>query len=136
MSSSTRVTSPEGFEITYAVNMLAQFALTIPLLQHGYFSSDARIIQIASSGMYFGQQSFAHPSDLNSTDLYKDTPEGTEVPLAVFFAAYRRSKALQVVFTMELQERIKSDPRYPDVVLHSCHPGSWYMLRKVSATLY
>ena len=103
--------------------MLGAFALTIPLLQKGYMSSQARIISISSGTIYSGEQSCANPPNLNSSDLLDEYADEAELPLATLFKLYKRTKALQVVFTMELLERLQKDEQYRNVVVQACHPG-------------
>ena len=123
LTTGTKITTVDGFEITYAVNMLGSFALTIQLLKKGYFASNARIVSVSSSGMYNGRQS--RPTSLNSPDLLGQFKEGDELPLDTLLGLYGRSKALQVVFTVELQERLRKDEQYRDVVVQVCHPGKY-----------
>jgi len=74
-------------------------------------------------GMYDGKQASKLPTDLNSPDLLDSLKEGELIHPRDVLKLYKRSKALQVVFTIELQERLKKDQRYHNVVVQSCHPG-------------
>lgn len=118
----------DGFELTYAVNALGSFALTILLLQQSHLVSDARIVSVSSTGMYKGSQANKSPTSLNSPDLLDAFKDGELLPAGHMFKLYQRSKALQVVFTIELQERLQRDPRYRDAVVQCCHPGKPHTL--------
>ena len=50
----TRVLTPEGFEMVFCVNHLAPFLLTTLLLDRMKESAPARIIQVNSEGHRFG----------------------------------------------------------------------------------
>jgi len=123
LSTGTKITSPEGFELTYAVNALGSFALTVGLLQKTYLSSNARVVSVSSVAMYSAALSSKAPTTLNSPDLLHKFSEGDAIPPNILTALYQRSKALQVIFTIELQERLRRDGRYRDVVVQCCHPG-------------
>jgi NAD(P)-dependent dehydrogenase (short-subunit alcohol dehydrogenase family) len=119
----TKTVSPEGFELTYATNALGFFALTMESLQKSILSSDARIVSLSSIGMYGAEFTDPLPATLNSADLLDQYEHDTKLPFPVAFALYRRTKALQVIFTIELHERIRKDSRYKDVTVQCCHPG-------------
>jgi len=93
-------------------------------------TSKARIVSVTSIGMYKGSQASNTPTTLSSSDLLDAFEEGELLPFGHTVKLYARSKALQVVFTIELQERLKGDQRYQDVIVQTCHPGMLYMLLK------
>jgi len=74
-------------------------------------------------GMYNGSQASKTPTDLNSSDMLDSLNEGDLIRSLDVLKLYSRTKALQVVFTIELLERLKQDQRYREVVVQSCHPG-------------
>jgi dehydrogenase/reductase SDR family protein 12 len=100
-----RTLSREGFELTFATNVLGPFLLTnllVPLLQR---SAPARIVNVSSGGMYTHR--------LDSEDLQSERGD-YDGP-----AAYARSKRAQVILTEQWAERLRAS----GVVVHSMHPG-------------
>jgi NAD(P)-dependent dehydrogenase (short-subunit alcohol dehydrogenase family) len=100
---SQRKFSQEGYELVFAVNYLAPFLLThllLPALRH---TPPSRIINVASAG-----QSPIQFDDIMMEQRYE--------PLA----AYRQSKLAQVMYTIDLADRLKSD----HITVNSLHPAS------------
>ncbi|CAL5185374.1 unnamed protein product [Lathyrus oleraceus] len=100
-----RVTTSEGFELSFAINVLGTYTMTelmVPLLEKA--SPDARIITVSSGGMY-------------STPLTKDLQysesnfNGTE--------QYARNKRVQVALTENWAETYKNR----GIGFYSMHPG-------------
>ncbi len=91
------------------------------MLNRGYFTKTARIIQTASLGAYAGSP--IDPSDPNSNDQLGKLQEGELLPMGQTFKLYGRSKGMQVAFTKELQARLSTSEHYQGVVVQSCHPG-------------
>ncbi|KAG5051134.1 hypothetical protein AAZX31_02G074000 [Glycine max] len=100
-----RVTTSEGFELSFAVNVLGTYTMTelmVPLL--GKASPDARVITVSSGGMY-------------TTPLTKDLQysesnfNGLE--------QYARNKRVQVALTEKWAETYKNK----GIGFYSMHPG-------------
>ncbi|MCU1640351.1 MAG: short-chain dehydrogenase/reductase [Nocardia sp.] len=105
--SRTRQTSVDGYELRFAVNYLAGFALTLDLLPLLRNSAPARIVNVAS----LGQQA------LDFDNLMLDRGyTGTR--------AYSQSKLAQIMSGFELAERV------PEVTVNSLHPAT-YMPTKI-----
>ena len=85
------VASPQGFESTLAVHLLAPFLLTERLLPMLRSSAPSRVITMTSGGMY--TQRF----DLDSLEMHPNSFRGS--------VAYARAKRAQVVLTREWQRR-------------------------------
>jgi NAD(P)-dependent dehydrogenase (short-subunit alcohol dehydrogenase family) len=93
--------SADGYELTFAVNHLAHFLLTLLLLPE--LREPARIVNVASSGQ----------ATLDFDDLMLERRYDG-------YGAYARSKLAQVMFTVELAERL--DGR--DVTVNAIHPAT------------
>ncbi|KAG8898063.1 ribosomal RNA processing protein [Tulasnella sp. 403] len=119
---STKCHTRDGYEISYQVNMLAHFALIIPLLQLGFMASDARIICHASSGIYASKK--LDPSDLNSEDVLGGYKIGETTNFEMLWTLSARSKAQLVIFVRELQAMLAGSERWRDVSVSACHPGA------------
>jgi NAD(P)-dependent dehydrogenase (short-subunit alcohol dehydrogenase family) len=99
-----RELSPDGNELRFQVNYLAGFLLThlvLPLLRR---SAPARIVNVASAGQ----------SPLDFEDVMVE--RGYDG-----FRAYRQSKLAQIMFTVELAERL--DPS--EVTVNALHPATF-----------
>ncbi len=100
-----REISRDGFELTFATNVLGPFLLTnllLPLLER---SAPARIVNVSSGGMYTQR--------IRVDDLQSERGEfdGT--------TAYARAKRAQVILTEMWAKRLQRR----GVVVHSMHPG-------------
>lgn len=98
--------TPEGFEATFATNLLGQFALTtmlLPLLE-GSETDPGRIVTVSSGGMYTVP---LEVDRLESRDDYRGA------------LAYARTKRAQVVLAEEWAHRL-ADRR---IVSNAMHPG-------------
>lgn len=98
-----REISKDGFEMTFAVNHLGHFLLTMslmPLLEKG----QARIINVSSEAHKIGKPDF---DDLNRDRLYSG------------FKAYGTAKLFNIYFTRSLAEK------YADkgITAYALHPG-------------
>lgn len=96
--------TPEGVELTLAVNHLAPFVLTVLLLDRLCESAPARIVNVSS---------VAHESahfDFDDLALESDYRP---------FAAYGRSKLANLWFTYELARRLEGS----GVTVNAVHPG-------------
>ncbi len=99
-----RRTSEDGHELVFAVNYLAGFLLTallMPLLRR---SAPARIVNVAS----IGQQAI----DFDDVMLERGYSQ---------FGAYSQSKLAQILFTIELSERLGADA---GVTVNALHPAT------------
>lgn len=94
----------DGIELTLANNHLSYFLLTNLLLDLLKKSAPARIVNVASHSHYSGKFNF---DDLNMQRSYS------------IMKAYERSKLGNVLFTLELAERLKGT----GVTVNSLHPG-------------
>ncbi|GMI77095.1 hypothetical protein like AT4G09750 [Hibiscus trionum] len=100
-----QVTTYEGFELNFAVNVLGTYALTelmLPLLEKA--SPDARVITVSSGGMY----SSPLTSDLQFSNGKFDGVE-----------QYARNKRVQVALTEKWAEMYKNI----GIEFYSMHPG-------------
>ncbi|KAE9617462.1 putative NADP-retinol dehydrogenase [Lupinus albus] len=99
-----RITTSEGFEFNFAVNVLGTYAITelmVPLLEKA--SPDARVITVSSGGMY---------STPLTTDLqYSENFNGVE--------QYARNKRIQVALTETWADKYKNK----GIGFYSMHPG-------------
>jgi len=99
-----RQESEDGYELRFAVNHLAAFALTVRLLPLLRRSAPARIVNVASAGQY--------AIDFDDVML-EQSYDGTR--------AYRQSKLAQIMCGFELAERIPAD----EVTVNSLHPATF-----------
>jgi NAD(P)-dependent dehydrogenase (short-subunit alcohol dehydrogenase family) len=102
---SERRTTTEGFEMTFGANHLGHFLLTELLLDHLRASAPARIVNVSSIAHRGGSINFA---DLNWERRKYRTQQ-----------AYSDSKLCNVLFTVELAERLAGS----GVTANCCHPG-------------
>lgn len=118
----TKTTSVDGFELSYQSNFLSPFLLTTLLLQRNAFAPNARIIQTSSLAAFSLVGDFT-PSTLNSRDIIGKEKEGDLGRIDKMFMIYGRAKALQVLWSDMLQERLAKTEAWKDVVVQSYHPG-------------
>ncbi len=97
--------SRDGIELTFAVNHVAVFALTLLLLDLVRNAPQGRIINVAS---------IAHG---NSPKI--DFTSLIEVNSYMDYSAYSLSKLANVFFTYALSERLKDEP----ITVNCLHPG-------------
>ena len=102
----SRQTSPDGFEMTWAVNHLSYFVLTLNLLDLLKASAPARIVNV-SSNSHFGAR------------LDCDPLTGLEKRPYMSWKAYGRSKLANVFFTYELHRRFDD----LGITANALHPG-------------
>jgi NAD(P)-dependent dehydrogenase (short-subunit alcohol dehydrogenase family) len=100
-----RLTTPEGIELTFAVNHLGPFLLTNLLLDMLEKSAPSRIVNVASVGHRGG--------DLDFDNLHYEKG-GYWI-----MKAYARSKLANVLFTAELSRRLEGK----GVTVNALHPG-------------
>lgn len=96
--------SRDGFEMTFATNHLGCFLLTGLLLKAIQNSSSGRIINVSSHSHYRGKIDFSSISDAQGYSLMK---------------SYEQSKLANVMFTVELAERLKNST----ITVNCLHPG-------------
>lgn len=99
-----RVLSPEGIEMTFAVNHLAPFLLTTLLLDLLRRSAPARIITVSSIAHTRAKPDFSDPGAERRYDAYD---------------AYALSKLANILFTVELAARLNGSR----VTSNCLHPG-------------
>jgi NAD(P)-dependent dehydrogenase (short-subunit alcohol dehydrogenase family) len=99
-----RQITPDGYEMTFAVNHLAPFLLTNVLLELLKTNAPSQVINVSSVGHKFVA---LHPAYLKGKHFFWD------------WVAYCRSKLLNILFTFELAERVKSKQIYVNAI----HPG-------------
>ena len=97
--------SQDGFELTFAVNHLAPFLLTLSLLDIIKASSPARIINVTSIGH-------------NIRELAIESIHKEETYHA--WKAYKTSKYANILFTYALAERLEGS----GVTVNCLHPGT------------
>ncbi len=100
-----RMESPDGIELTFAVNHLNYFLLTHLMLPALNAAPTARIVNVASDAHAAGA--------LNFDDLeYKQRRYNA-------FSAYAQSKLANIMFTYELARRLTGSP----ITANALHPG-------------
>jgi len=102
----SRQLTPDGVELTWAINHLAPFALTSLLLDLLKASAPARVITTASAAHYGAQIPF---DDLNAHRSYPN----------MGYRRYGESKLANILFTAELARRLEGT----GVTANCFHPG-------------
>ena len=100
-----RAHTAEGFELTFATNVLGAFLLTALLLPALRRGAPARIVNVSSGGMYTQR---LHAEDLQL--------EGREYEPA---AVYAHTKRCEVILTELWAERLRGS----GISVHAMHPG-------------
>jgi NAD(P)-dependent dehydrogenase (short-subunit alcohol dehydrogenase family) len=103
--------SADGYELTFAVNYLSHFLLTMLLLPE--LREPARIVNIASIGQA--------PLDFDDLMLARGYDD---------YGAYAQSKLAQVLFTVELAERLDGG----DITVNAIHPATLMDTKMVRET--
>lgn len=93
----------EGFETTFASQVLAPFVITSGLLDELRAADDPRVIVVSSGGMY------AERLDPETVQFGADDYDGVR--------SYARAKRAQVALSEEWARR------FPEIGFHSMHPG-------------
>ena len=101
--SAERLLSADGYELTFAVNYLAGFVLTLELLPLLRASAPARVVNVSSVGQ--SEVDFANP-------MLEHGYSGMR--------AYSQSKLAQILFTFELAERLSPG----EVTVNALHPAT------------
>ncbi len=97
----------DGFERQFATNYLGPFTLTALLLPSIRQASGSRVVTVSSSASNQGKIEF---DNLQSERVYKP-----------MFQAYAQSKLADLIFTLELQRRLKAAGS--PVLSTAAHPG-------------
>ncbi|MGN6609718.1 MAG: SDR family NAD(P)-dependent oxidoreductase [Jatrophihabitans sp.] len=111
-----RTETVDGFETSWATNILGPFALTELLMDRLIASAPSRVIEVSSGGM------LSEKIDVDDSQTRDRPYEGSPV--------YSRTKRAQVIVT---EERAKEQAG-TGVVFHSMHPG-WAITPGVRATM-
>jgi NAD(P)-dependent dehydrogenase (short-subunit alcohol dehydrogenase family) len=96
----------DGFEMQFGVNHLGHFALTGLLIDLVKKTPGSRIVNVSSNAHYMGEIRF---EDLHWEKRYNR------------WRAYGMSKLANLMFTMELQERLQKNGN--NVMVLAAHPG-------------
>lgn len=99
-------TTEEGFELTFGVNHLGHFLLTLLLVDLVIAADNSRIVNVSSKAHYAAK-------GIDWEALRKPTQTSTAMP------EYQVSKLANVLFTNELERRLADT----DVTTYSLHPG-------------
>lgn len=99
-----RETTPDGLELTFALDHLAYFLLTNLLLERLTDSAPARIINVSSNAEASGRINF---DDLQATERYGAFP------------VYAQAKLANLLFTYELARRMEGS----GVTVNAVRPG-------------
>lgn len=100
-----RTVTDEGYEITYATNLLGQYVLTKKLLPVLEASAPSRIVMVSSGGMY------SQPLTVTNLQSSEGEYNGTN--------AYARTKRAEVVLAEEWSKELAAS----GVTINSMHPG-------------
>jgi len=106
-----REVNADGFEVTFAVNHLAHFALTHQLLDLLRASAPARVVSVSSEAHRFGAVDF---DDLQSERAYRG------LPVVAAMRVYGTSKLQNLLFTAELSRKLEGS----GVTANAVHPGA------------
>ncbi len=98
--------SKQGFELQFAVNHLSHMALTIMLLPLLVKASGGRVVTVSSGAQYMGKINWDDLQGKRHYDRWK---------------SYSQSKLANVMFALELNERLKHSNIQLDSF--SAHPG-------------
>jgi NAD(P)-dependent dehydrogenase (short-subunit alcohol dehydrogenase family) len=104
VASKRRALSPDGIEMTVAVNHLAYVTLTLSLLDRLRAGAPSRIVNVSSGAHLRERLEF---DDLELSQAYGGVK------------AYGRSKLMNVLFTFELARRLEGT----GVTVNALHPG-------------
>jgi retinol dehydrogenase 14 len=99
-----RITTPDGFELTFAVNHLGPFLLTNLLLDILKAGAPSRIVNVTSDAHNGAKMNF---DDLQGEKRFSG------------WQAYSQSKLAMILFTRELAKKLEST----GVTVNSAHPG-------------
>ncbi|KAG8935807.1 hypothetical protein FRC02_006357 [Tulasnella sp. 418] len=117
-----RTITSSGLEKTYQINHLGPFLLTLSLIQSAYITPTARIVMVSSNQIYASDRLTLDL--LNSPDIVGKVEIGQPLNFIDAMRTYARSKAMQLVFTIELQRRLEISGTWRNVTVNCCHPGT------------
>ena len=100
-----RIVTDEGFELSYAVNLLGQYVLVMNLLPVLVASAPSRVVMVSSGGMY------SQPLNVTNIQSSEGEYDGT--------AAYARTKRGQVELAEHWAQVFAAD----EIRVNSMHPG-------------
>lgn len=106
----------EGFELTFATNVLGPFLLTALLLPALEAAAPSRVVNVSSGGMYTARL------DLDDLQLERREFDGARF--------YAHTKRIEVALAEEWSRRLAGK----GVVVHSVHPG-WVATPGVASSL-
>jgi NAD(P)-dependent dehydrogenase (short-subunit alcohol dehydrogenase family) len=106
----TRRTSPDGYELRFAVNYLAGFLLTLELFPLLKASAPARIVNVASLGQ--------HPLDFDDLMLEQGYSG---------IRAYEQAKLAQIMSGFEMARRVSPS----EITVNSLHPATFMPTKMV-----
>jgi NAD(P)-dependent dehydrogenase (short-subunit alcohol dehydrogenase family) len=106
----------EGFELTFATNVLGPFLLTALLLPALEAAAPSRVVNVSSGGMYTAR------IDLDDLQLERREFDGARF--------YAHTKRIEVALSEEWSQRLAGR----GVVVHSVHPG-WVATPGVASSL-
>jgi dehydrogenase/reductase SDR family protein 12 len=106
----------EGFELTFATNVLGPFLLTALLLPALEAAAPSRVINVSSGGMYTAR------IDLDDLQLERHEFDGARF--------YAHTKRVEVALSQEWSRRLADK----GIVVHSVHPG-WVATPGITASL-
>ncbi len=109
-SGASRQESADGYELTFAVNYLSHFLLTLRLLDLLRRSAPSRVVNVASAGQ--------HAIDFDDVQLERGWSGGR---------AYTQSKLAQIMFTFSLAERLSGS----GVSVNALHPATYMHTKMV-----
>ncbi len=98
-----KILSEDGYELTFAINHLAPFYLTLLLIPLLKKSAPSRIVNVSS---------MAHSSSIDFENLQGEKGYSG-------YEAYSLSKLANILFTFELAEKLRSS----DITVNCLHPG-------------
>lgn len=101
-----RIETVDGLEMTFALNHLNYFMLTSLLLDLLKNGSKPRIVNVSSGAHFGGRINF---SDLQIKEKYSG------------WRAYSASKLMNILFTYELDRRLKKENSF--ITVNALHPG-------------
>jgi len=110
----------DGFEDSFQVNHLSHFLLTNLLLDIIKASAPARIINVSSDAHY------------SAKEIEWDNMSGEKNSNKSMMHWYEVSKLYNVLFTLELQRRLKEQG--VDIIVHSLHPGTMIATNIIATT--
>lgn len=109
------IKSKDGMEMTYQVNYLSHVLITTLLMPALAKAKDPRIVNVASNMHYSGVL------DFNNLNGEKETEFSFAHGSSLQF--YSNTKLLLMLYTVELQQRLRADERTRHVIVNAVHPG-------------